>query len=351
MIVYEDDGMEEFLDGEDKGRPEMREFEGPMPGGTVAGLFEPVLKFAGIRLSDLGPDSAAVAFDREGGAYGLASGEYVDGRFVYTLADAPMPVPCPLGWLLKNTLDDLKAAKVEQFSPTPVAFTDGGRALKIARLRCADIPPDDEFKNGTKLLVATMAEDESAEAPKGVGDVSTGRIETARDFVSRIEDAASRSGRKLLEQPAICRDGDGELYTIRPRNDGGRQMLFYLQKVFDGMTYDDPEVMKVGELLDWAKKQNRPGARVFLTAGPGKTFGIDDVSYPAGGRLTVEVRPWGDLFEAAGLRKALKEESERARTEAWARCCGEDLLEWEEPDEADGVVRALAEELARAGRD
>jgi hypothetical protein len=126
----------------------------------------------------------------------------------------------------------------------------------------------------------------------------------------------------------VCVDADGAVYTLNPMGGGSENAtLMSMQAAFEGLRADDPEVKTAAYVEKWLKTRP-PKSKLFLLGAGRRAYGIESVEMPAGERLSIAVRPWENVFEAAGAKKLARAQAEREQILEWKSFCDDEFIWW-----------------------
>lgn len=297
-----------------------RKFQGDMP-TDVYGLLKTFIDLVGGRQN---ADRAFLVLSDDAGQYlQFMSGEPAADGFVYTVGRAGDISPSPLPVHIGGTLQDLARAKKDP-KGLPFRFTDGDSDYSIKEMQWTE----EDAGDGGKVYPIFVELEKAGKAKSG-GSAYSGQVETATAFAKAVETLQARTGRDILKEPCVARDEEsGDLFTVQPRGGGGeRSTLLTLQKAFEGMKIDDPEIRTFGEILEFVKSRP-PQSKLFLLASKNRTFGIQDIEFEAGRKPEVLLVKWTDLKESKALRRRLKAEAERSLMAEWKSYCDDEMLYW-----------------------
>ena len=323
-----------------------RKFQGDMP-ADVYGLLKTLVDLVG------GKENAGRAFlvlsDDAGQYLQFMSGEPAADGFVYTVGKAGDIAPTPLPVHVNGTLGDLRRAGRSP-KGLPFRFTDGDGDYAIKEIQWRE----EEAGDGGKVYPIFVELEKTGKKAKSGGSAYSGQVETAAGFAKAVERLQARTGRDILSAPCVARDGESDdLFTVRPRGGGGeRSTLLTLQKVFDGMKADDPELATFGEIADFLKSRP-PASKLFLLASRNRTYGVSDIEFEAGRPPEVLLKPWAELDEEAPdwwkrTNEIFDKELER-RGGTWRQPWEEAPKDPDEdPDDGDAPGETVAESRRRA---
>ena len=318
MIIFENGGD----------RPEVTETKwGKEPPRTAKQLLDALVEMT-KNDKDVIKKTGVAFVDDSGRRLQLFSGEMLGKDLVVTAKPEPQPMPIHITAFATAIFEEVRKAKAD-LAAVPVKFTDGKGEFRIGGMKLEQAPTPE----GVISLFSIELEEVEGGKIAG-GDAWTGEIETAEGFIKALDGLAKTSGREVMSHPAVCRDGDGAVYTLNPRYDGGQaSTLMTLQKSFEGLKLGDPEIKTLGEIAAWLKTRP-PKSKLFLLASGKRTFGVEDITFEAGQPPIVQIAPWTDLFESwkeemlRESRKAAKKKAERDQILEWKSYCDDEFIWW-----------------------